>query len=368
MEYFLAFLVVFGIVMLAVYISERCTDGKKEQTKTTQNNNVSNTSVVPQIQKETQSSLLRAKELAEKIGLMPFYEKNKDLLEKEIKRFVTLKNSEKMIQNLIYFYVYGIYDDIKTLYLKECANTTQIVDLDNDRIFVQVKIQFLATIEQFPPLNDNPKSYVDMIRHLTCSQTDETACEILEAYGREIPERFKKLLANDKKALVEHWFGNIVLAVKQAKFNMFEKDKYITLDLILFHYFQSYIAFCNIVNSQKKATDFYKNFFNAYSNYALENVFESSAMSDEFFNNRMDKYNSVMMSDSAEKGGNLLICFGQFITKDLAKKPLSQNIIADNVIESFKRNAEAKIFNDHLAEKLSELFQRICQSYIDSED
>ena len=202
-----------------------------------------------------------------------------------------------------------------------------------------------------------------MIMDLFFAPNDYERCDILAKHGREIPERVKKLLNNDKQALIEHWFGTIILKIKTNDFKYFQKNSITTLDLSVFCCYKIYLLFCQKVNDTEKAAEFTKMFTKILIEYATENEFKAENVAEDFFFTRIEAYEKIIMSKDEEKTDYLIHCFNQFVARDLNGNPFDEQIILEPTSVAYLRAKEIEDFLDELLEETMELFTTIVDAF-----
>ena len=306
----------------------------------------------------------QAQKFAEKKGLSANFEKNNANLRQDITVF-TLNNkaTKETIEELTIYYVYDIYSKLKTLFLDYKPEAVNLENLNADRDYLILKCQIMTYLEQFPPKEETTEDYVSLIMDLFFAPNDYERCDILAEHGREIPERVKKLLNNDRQALIEHWFGTIILKIKTNEFKYFQKNSITTLELSVFCCYKIYLLFCQKVNDTEKAAEFTKIFTKIFIEYATENEFRAENVAEDFFFTRIEAYEKIIMSKDEEKTDYLIHCFNQFVARDLNGNPFDEQIILEPTPVAYLRAKEIEGFSDELLEETMELFTTIVDAF-----
>lgn len=294
-------------------------------------------------------SLLYADELGKKEILQKYFV---DFSCDALNYLVPNELEEFDVKAFALFYISGAYLVLRKLYIDAHPEAENTEDMHEIKEFEELKLLVISVIVTFPPKeNEELTKYAAMVIALSQADNETDYNYILSEFGRNI-----------KVTYVDDWLSRAVLFIENTSFETVKKNKYTKLDFLVYFIFTSYTTFCTAKN-QKSAEEYSKLTFhwfmeNIPSDYELDLEF-----AEEFYWNRTEAYNKVMMSNSDMKEAALAQTYQQFISKDNTNEPFEKSIVVGNFMETFNYSVEASTLISTINDSLFDYFKKICDEF-----
>lgn len=297
-------------------------------------------------------ALLYAEELGQKEMLQKYFI---DFSCDALNYLVPNELEEFDVKAFALFYISGAYFVLRKLYIDAHPEAKDVDDMHEIKEFEELKLLAIAAIIAFPPKeNEKLSKYAAMVIALSQADDETEYNYILNKFGRETA----------KATYINEWLNRVMFFIKNATatFETIKKNKYTELDFLVYFMFTNYTIFCTAKN-QKSAEEYSKLTFhwfveNIPSEYELNLEF-----AEEFYWNRTEAYNKVMMSNSDMKEAALAQTYQQFISKDNANEPFEKCLVIGNFMETFNYSVEASTLISTINKSLSEYFKKICDEF-----
>ena len=297
-------------------------------------------------------ALLYAEELGQKEMLQKYFI---DFSCDALNYLVPNELEEFDVKAFALFYISGAYFVLRKLYIDAHPEAKDVDDMHEIKEFEELKLLVIAAIIAFPPKeNEKLSKYAAMVIALSQADDETEYNYILNEFGRETA----------KATYINEWLNRVMFFIKNATatFETIKKNKYTELDFLVYFMFTNYTIFCT-AKKQKSAEEYSKITFhwfmeNIPSEYELDLEF-----AEEFYWNRTEAYNKVMMSNSDMKEAALAQTYQQFISKDNTNEPFEKCLVIGNFMEKFNYSVEASNLISTINKSLSEHFKKICDEF-----
>lgn len=251
------------------------------------------------------------------------------------------------------FYISGAYLVLRKLYIDAHPEAENTEDMHEIKEFEELKLLVISVIVTFPPKeNEELTKYAAMVIALSQADNETDYNYILNEFGR----------GNSKATYISEWLNRVMFFIKNSTFATIKKNKYTELDFLVYFMFTNYTIFCTAKN-QKSAEEYNKLTFNWFMENIPNDYELDLEFAEEFYWNRIETYNKVMMSNSDMKEAALAQMYQQFISKDNINEPFEKCLVVGNFMETFNYSVEASTLISTINESLLEHFKKICDEF-----
>lgn len=280
-----------------------------------------------------------ALDLAQKLDVITLYQNNRIEMLGHIMNLYTqnIKDGETMTAVILY-YISGTSNKTKQLFVE----TNPTLTFDNKEFKDHYESVAISLMKEFKNHDDS----IEKFSNLVISRIQQSTIQ-----------------KNECDSLINKWFDAVIELILSEKHAYVNKNEYTILDYLLYEYFNLYIAFCRRVNCPETSKNFNENFFKKYVNYAINNLKMTEIEADNFYWNRIEKYNKIMMSETTDKDEALLFEIQQFIKKSFYKTPFEEKVLVCDVFKSLALSQEINSLYSEVCDKTLHIFQDICALY-----
>ena len=319
-----------------------------------------------------------AQAMADMIGDSSFLDRNKEWLMHDTLRFV---HDKKMVNSLIVFYVYGIYNETRASFCHKYGISREKfykVSILKNHTYAEIYAKYVkqyqaiivSLISVFPPENTNlnRNGYCDLIAELFGTQTDDEVYDIVCKYGVKLPESLNKQSAknNDveltKSDVICDWLSKSAQLINDSTIESVKTNVFTEIDFLIYYMFTKYTIFC-AVNSQASAERYNKITFEWFMQYVPSKYKIQNGFAEEFYWDRIEKYDELMRLDADKREQALGQAYQQFIRKDCLNQPFEKKLIIGNFLESFNYSVEACNLINEISKLLVDDFEQVCNSF-----